>query len=368
MRSFVAASVAVMLAFAAGCSSSEDASTPADASVQETGSPETGADAGAEAASEAEAPDTGTGEDGASDGGCSNYQGAYVTSGTCNSPSYVMPSVVCVNQTGCQATVYATGGQVFTGQATSSGFEVHTKTPVDETCTGSVTEDTLSISCKADSFPIECSGTGEKAEVADTTGTCCDVVKQDCPASSRCTLVGVDPAKGPWITGCVAVGAKAESEACTRTAPGRDDCGAGLYCSLLSVADGSTKCRKLCGANGDCGAGAGCAILGSTPVSGICIPTCEFFPDSCGAGMACSVVSALGDHGSDALNSFCLVRGTKKAGDACQAADECEAGTKCDGNSSATCKAICDDAHPCSSGTCKMVSGLLSGATVGVCE
>lgn len=201
--------------------------------------------------------------------------------------------------------------------------------------------------------PPEPDDAGAPDVLGDTLDQPCDPVKQDCADPAlRCQLIFLD---GDWVTGCEAAEGSAlvnEGQACTRTNAGHDNCVNGSTC----LPDGVTErsCHKICAKDSDCSSGSKCsAVTTIAPYFGACVKSCAPFSTEC-SGATCS------DEQLDntQLNVFeaCRPIGTGAVGSPCKSAYDCGPNMNCQGSGNFTCKAMCDDAHPCVTGTCKKSS------------
>jgi hypothetical protein len=192
----------------------------------------------------------------------------------------------------------------------------------------------------------------------------CDVGLQDCPdPAQKCTLVDNPRPRAA----CVPVtGTKVESQACTATTFGNDDCDKGLLCAGLSAV-----CRALCStAMARCSGMTAClgpvrVANSDVPGVGLCAPTCTPFPAQPGAG-TCFGNETCGDlkdtiDGKKALG--CRRTGATAVGAACSAQTDCVADAVCDAG---TCRALCDATHACAAGSCTPLGTGPSG--LGICK
>lgn len=217
---------------------------------------------------------------------------------------------------------------------------------------------------------------GIQRDAAPPQETCSTVV-QDCmnPLKPKCTIVfeGVE-----IDTECVAqAGTVGRDQSCTRTNPGnpgvgRDDCAMGLFCSGMgfpqdmSGAATMRACREFCYEGSTCAAGEACAALDNlTPQNGLCMKTCALFGADCAAGTSCSISSLTGE---EMYVGLCRSTGTAAAGAACESSTDCQANLQClfGDHGSGACGSLCDEAHPCSAGSCMAIPGL--PAAGGFCQ
>jgi hypothetical protein len=216
-------------------------------------------------------------------------------------------------------------------------------------------------------------GGADARVVADAASLTCDTVRQDCAsaATPKCTLVQVGSAGVPR---CLSLeGAVTAGLFCERSGEvGRDDCAAGLYCSGLGfpVVSGEPPdrvCRRFCRDAAGCGEGEACLKVSfETPPDGLCAPvTCSLFGPGCPAGMTCDALETT----TGSWVGLCRSPGAGEPGGLCVEVD-CVAGAHCERGATAgtaTCRLLCDDAHPCPGGaTCAPLPGL--GAGGGLCR
>ncbi len=184
----------------------------------------------------------------------------------------------------------------------------------------------------------------------------CDLVTQDCKVApdTRCTIT-IDPTgMGADTHDCVAPkGTNKIGDPCTRTNFGDDDCVAGTVCTLRGVATGQLFCRKWCHSDADCDPGQQCSgrVSQAFPMDGMCMPTCQEFGTSCGAGLTCAELSiGVGSTMQNIKLAFlCRSTGPGLQGDTCMQDSDCAADSLCVGSGmSGTCAALCDNgAHMC---------------------
>lgn len=214
---------------------------------------------------------------------------------------------------------------------------------------------------------------------ADRSNLGCDPKLQDCsdPCNPKCTFWSIDPTSstsGRQFAACgPEIGTAAIDEECSRpnNVLGEDTCAKGFFCSALGKPATSTStrvCRPTCKATADCAAGEFC--LGLTPTAeavdqgGVCVPSCDPFATPCRAGESCRFALDVVNLGQ----LVCGARtGTTAVGAPCTLGVEeaCVNGSMCaslasDAGTSGTCRAYCDDAHPCEAdaGTCQVIGGL----------
>lgn len=191
----------------------------------------------------------------------------------------------------------------------------------------------------------------------------CDVALQDCVGdASKCSLV--DVGFGVIVNGCVAKGETTvgQGEVCTRGPGGigDDTCAQGLYCTFFGLPESSPqarRCRRLCQTSSVCGAGERCVRWhGAVLDAGLCVPACDPFDrEACGEGLACRLEWL--DIDDRTLVPSCDWSGSRGVGARC-GGGPCAAELACvydDMSGHRVCRALCDEAHPCASGTCAMI-------------
>lgn len=144
-----------------------------------------------------------------------------------------------------------------------------------------------------------------------------------------------------------------EGEICSRKYVGYDDCVKGYHCMPEGVE--ATACRKFCGADTDCPSGSRCGVItDQPPFYGVCWKTCTPFGNDCPGGTCAG--ARLGIDGVNLFES-CREIGPAAVGEACKQQWNCGADMNCRGSLSFTCKAMCDDNHPCEAGACGKLPG-----------
>lgn len=188
----------------------------------------------------------------------------------------------------------------------------------------------------------------------------CDIVHNTgCEAGEKCSLLtfGNDAsATRPQFIACVQDdGGLARAQSCS---PKQlvDECDAGMICSegLFHV------CVEVCELDDpQCTGVASCRPELAPEVFpsglGVCIPQCHAIAQNCPGTLACS------DSVSPSGYGFCVKAGIGVTGDPCTRHEDCAKGLACEMGS---CRAFCDDTHPCVSDSCTKVS---SAASVGLC-
>jgi hypothetical protein len=182
----------------------------------------------------------------------------------------------------------------------------------------------------------------------------CDPVKQDCTdATKKCTLFTDDTTgQTPPARTCVAdTGTNTDGQTCTRVTLGDDDCKKGFLCTLRGVPDGGLACRKMCHATSDCNPNEKCTGNVSDDVTdGICVPSCDAFSTTCGAGNTCGTLFAdiTSTMATPVYVLTCRTAGTAQVGDACTG-NECGPDTLClpDQAGGGTCAPLCNNTHSC---------------------
>jgi hypothetical protein len=190
--------------------------------------------------------------------------------------------------------------------------------------------------------------------------TCNPVLQTGCddPAAPRCTILPGREVKR--ITGCVPAGSVAEGQACTRTAPGIDDCAIGA-CVGLALPDGELACRLHCSADADCLPGQSC-LLNDGFKFAACTPTCSS-AEACPSPTVCHALfyDIATTRARPLPLLLCASVGTGSPGDACGGDSDCEAASVCD--PTLHCARLCDETHPCDSLTCTSI-----GAGINLCK
>jgi hypothetical protein len=194
--------------------------------------------------------------------------------------------------------------------------------------------------------------------VSPDLGGGCDVVKQDCPQGQKCTVITTGTGQDvSQFASCLATsGTLGLNDPCTRTAPGMDGCGAGLFCTGVGYAgtmsDPMRHCNKLCKQDMDCLTGQKCEAISDDGQSGLCTAACELLSTTCGTGLTCSLELEdidTTDQNNPDIYLTCRSIGQGNVGDACMDDTDCGADMFCD--SSNGCTQFCDDSsnppHKC---------------------
>jgi len=178
-----------------------------------------------------------------------------------------------------------------------------------------------------------------------TLGTLCNpLMPSPCMAGEKC-------AEMSDVARCVSVAGDAlEGEPCQLTADS-DTCAPGLLCANLIEGD-ALRCYRYCDTNtaGSCGAEAGC-MYGAGD-SGLCTLPCDPFNDPCKAGLYCATYLE-----TTTLFYTCTPEpdtALAALGEPCEVLADCGAALVCLSYDygGATCRRLCNDAHPCS-GPCE---------------
>lgn len=207
---------------------------------------------------------------------------------------------------------------------------------------------------------------------ASRTPLACDPVAQDCkdPCNSKCTFWSIDASStvvGQQFAECgPELGQVPVDVECTRPngTLGEDDCAKGSFCAAIGKPVGSTGarvCRPLCKATSDCKANEFCLALASPTEAvaqgGVCVAQCDPFTPNCRPDETCNPVRDVTNltrlacsarAPKDPLNGPCTIG----------VVETCPVGSLCvsTNNADASCRAFCDDAHPCDAdagaGTC----------------
>ena len=185
--------------------------------------------------------------------------------------------------------------------------------------------------------------------------------EQDCARKSdKCAIV--QDGAGVRAAACIArTGDRALGESCVRgpLGFGHDDCAAGAFCSFIGELGpdqgGTRRCHALCTSDRACADGERCGVLVESQGAGFCGPSCQPF-SACGPGLSCADVYD-GTAGLADVWLACRPIGAAASGANCTTSYECPADHACIdpafGNAR-RCLALCDSAHACSSGSCRM--------------
>lgn len=298
-------------------------------------------------------------------GGCADFSGAYglPIGEACVRGTELELGTLCVVQDGCAATISTSLGSV---DAQIEGATMRF-TAGTLTCTGVVDRGAIELACADGDFSCEARATPTRS----VDRACC-ASDTECDSGDRCAPVnlGAD-APVPIVSACVREGAIDEGGACTvGGGSGTDDCGAGLTCTAGSLGDDMLVCRRLCRAAGECEAGEACRWYAFTaPPIGYCVPACTLFGDECPSYATCDGATVLDASGAIADGLACRARGTTGEGEVCHRTIDCDAGLSCRsaGAAEATCRALCDDAHPCDASERCAPQGLGDSPPSGVC-
>jgi hypothetical protein len=198
---------------------------------------------------------------------------------------------------------------------------------------------------------------------AAASGQCNPICQTGCNNCGWCAVVG-------GAAMCV-TGTAGEKDVGTICDPSKtSECLPGLYCQPETCGSVSTgSCYRICdpadtksGVNSICGAMSACNVAakksgGVTPPFMLCSPICDPLSPS---NMNCQ--APFGCYPSGATTTECDCAGTAVVGDQCKLAEACAPGETCVGQmGSATCRAICTATVACTSGTCSIPMGALSG-------
>lgn len=231
---------------------------------------------------------------------------------------------------------------------------------------------TVAITVYAAALALDQDGPGA---ATPPTPAACDLVAQTgCTPTQKCTIDGGGAVLYQPACRNVPTEAAADGEACTRPGniPGEDTCGKGLFCTFWGLPAGSPQarwCRRLCVADTDCASGDRCqSFVGPAPGSGVCIPGCDPFADTCPENAHCIGERAATDR-SAAFG--CARVGPTALGAECGSRnDGCVAGAMCTPSSSdgvERCAALCDATHPCPEGqACEPLPNPHVGASPGL--
>lgn len=194
---------------------------------------------------------------------------------------------------------------------------------------------------------------------AAASARCSPICQTGCNNCGWCALAG---GAATCLTGTA--GTKDVGKTCDPTKT--SDCLPGLYCQAETCGAVSNGiCYRICdpsqtknGVNPACGAMSTCNVAaknggGFTLCSPICDPLSQTNVN-CPAPFAC--------YPSGATTTECDCAGTGATGDPCSFASMCAQGETCAGPSGAfTCRPICTAVVPCTSGTCNIPNGAVSG-------
>jgi hypothetical protein len=296
-------------------------------------------------------------------GACPAFGGAYVGTTTCPGIS-IGSFAACVAQQGCEGTLHL----AVAGDAASFAVEGARGTFSDPSLPAGITCDRVDVA--GAELELECTDRGGIGctmtlvrRSFERTGLCC-TSSAECAGGAGCTLV---PIGGGAVetTACVdrVSAPRGLGEGCARTAPGDDDCAAGLFCTPLGSETGLV-CRSLCRSELDCAAGEVCTSSGTAPQMGTCLAACDPFDGAaCGAGLGCQPTAILG---AAVLGTVCTAAGAAALGEPCEASG-CLPGLFCARTEllELRCATPCDAGHPCASGTC---IPLEDGVALGTCR
>jgi len=179
-----------------------------------------------------------------------------------------------------------------------------------------------------------------------TLGSMCNpVVQSQCMPGEKCVHTNDDD-----LARCaLADGAELENEPCQLTTHS-DTCAPGLICTRLLEGD-ALRCYRYCDGAGSCGADASC-MYGLGADASVCSLPCDPFNDPCKAGLYCATYFE-----TSTLFYTCTTEPDTTLGalgDSCEELADCGAGLVClnDSYGDATCRRLCNDAHPCAGGPC----------------
>ncbi len=359
----VVGSATAMATLTAGCGSDATTAAAADAAVSDSKVADSTSKDGV-------ATDTVAGDVAKADSktdtftpSCAQAAGAWAVTGTCSNGASSIP-FACMKAKGCTLTweadfrewtgTLAGADYHLTNAAGSENIDGHFKSAD----MGSYTFSTKGLTCDAtmDRF---------SSDLSDQL--CCDVVAQDCQGAGKVCVPMLDTGSGAEIvtTGCLDVAGDATTTA-GATCNGNGlplTCGKGLLCVKPTGAGGSGQgaCAKLCANAGDCGTSQSCVIASGAPKSGVCEAGCTPLAskDGCGDGQFCGPAALSDSSGQRVMGGACAVGGTVKAGEKCSGSGQCQVGAIC---ASGACAALCDNAHPCPTGTCTGFGLTLAGS------
>lgn len=222
-----------------------------------------------------------------------------------------------------------------------------TADPSEETSDGDETDGLLSDG------PQDESETEDNA--AAPSDDACNVYKQDCPDTQKCTPYSGDGDTTWNAVRCTAKAGEPKGLGESCTAPdgpvaGTDDCDAGLICWNVPPGETEGVCTALCAgssAAGFCPDDSVCSVYndGALP---ICLPTCDPLGLGCEAGEVCI------PQGGGAGRFVCAVDAAPNGGsygDACLAFNKCDPGLFC---APASAVPGCTEALGCCSQYCDL--------------
>lgn len=306
-------------------------------------------------------------------GSCVDVSGAFVVDATATCTSFLRPPAgACILQEGCHIEIALdTGtlaGTVSGDSLTASGPVVVDGATVQVACTGTVQGAMASLACTAAGVACSLPATRQPL-VAGVQSYCCDPLHPTCSAGAHCTWTVPDVTSGEWFTSCVtASGTGHAGDTCTSTDVGFDDCADGLFCAFYGHAGNDYRCLRFCEKAGDCSPTETCLGGGGVRSAGECVSTCTVFGTDCGAGTSCHPFWALDAAGAlrDGVGSFCSPVGHGAVGIDCVANSQCLANDVC--GLSNKCAPMCDQGHPCATGTCTPMGYVAPNQGVGYCK
>lgn len=177
----------------------------------------------------------------------------------------------------------------------------------------------------------------------------CAPGKATCTNGQGCHLVAALSARG-FEQACQPSGTGEAWAACT---PGDNSCKPGYVCG------GDDTCQKECATGFACDPTDVCSVTGV----GVGACHCSLFGTTCPGGRTCRLLQ----YDTGKYGGFCEGVGTAVAGVACSRDNDCAANLSCYGNNAGRkCTPLCDQTHPCASGSCRAQPGILPNGG-GIC-
>jgi hypothetical protein len=194
---------------------------------------------------------------------------------------------------------------------------------------------------------------------AAASAQCSPICQTDCNNCGWCAVAG-------GVAKCLTGTAGTKDVGTTCDPSKNSDCLPGLFCQAEACgAVTSGSCYRICdqsqtknGVNSVCGAMSACNIAAKNGGGFfLCSPICDPLSQAnvnCPAPFAC--------YPSGATTTECDCAGVGAVGDSCGFASTCAPGETCAGPTGAfTCRPICTAAVACTSGTCNIPNGAVSG-------
>lgn len=299
---------------------------------------------------------------------CASRAGAYTVEGTCSGGGASI-TFACMQAKECELS-WISGYRAWTGPLTGNHYELANKSGSEKIIGDFHTADSASYQFSGGS--LTCDATMTRLDPTQADSLCCDVKAQDCKSGFACAFTAEKPgAEVIYTTGCLplADSPTAEGGACTQSATA-SPCQAGLICIRNPGSQGGDgTCVKACIGDNDCAGATRCAVVTDEPRGGICQTPCiPFANGACASGYTCRVNSFADANYDRYLSGECGINGTLTTGAACTSSTDCGEGLICTKDG---CKAQCDGAHKCATGTCTdfgLPLGKGVGAGFGFCK